>query len=127
MVASLCSNELMNTREDFGWSDDDSCPPWCVNDDLKHRVDLGVSDTWHKGLVNEIPTTTYNDEPDSALVYVSQLVRGDERGSNAQEAEVVIDHAGSFTPSDARKLAKVLATLADLAEADTERRKGDEN
>lgn len=110
----------MTTSQDYGWHDDQLCPPWCVTgaEHLDHRLQHRMDDFWHKGAVTTVLThaVTYNLEPIEAEVYLQQREQVDERGHLRHPIEVCVDRAQEFTQAKARELAAVLLRLADEAE-----------
>jgi len=74
----------MTTSHDYGWNDDQPCPPWCVTGGghLQHRLLHRMDDFWHEG-PEVIVATQYSDHnciPLKMHVRLDQREQVDGRG-----------------------------------------------
>jgi hypothetical protein len=109
----------MTTSNDYGWSDDQPCPPWCVTGDghLQHRLLHRMDDFWHEG-PDVIVATQYTDGnriPLEMHVRLDQREQVDERGHFRHPIRVDCQNY-SLSPAQARELAAVLLQMAGEAE-----------
>ena len=109
----------MTTSHDYGWNDDQPCPPWCVTGDshLRHRLLHRMDDFWHEG-PEVIVATQYSDHnsiPVKMHIRLDQREQVDERGHFRHP--ICIDcQSYSLSPAQARELAGVLLQMAGEAE-----------
>ena len=109
----------MTTSHEYGWSDDQQCPPWCVtgNGHLQHRMLHRMDDFWHEG-PEVIVATQYSDHnciPLKMHVRLDQREQVNEQGHFRHPIRVDCQNY-SLSPAQARELATVLLQMAGEAE-----------